>query len=216
LVNVKEKQEEIFRLNVAQLSIRKEKEVSVMVEQLTRNWWAVGLRGLFAILLGIMALVWPGITLEALIIVFGAYAIVDGIFAIAAAGTSASLGGRWGWMLFEGILSILAGIVAFVWPSITALALLWVISVYAFATGILEIAAAFQLGGGNGWLLGLGGALSIVFSILLVVWPASGLLSLVWLIGLYALFFGFMLIGLAYQLYRLHRATTQTGKGLMA
>src|SRR5690349_15342859 len=99
----------MFRPKLAELSIRK--EVNVMVEQLTRNWWAVGLRGLFAILLGIVAFVWPGITLEALIIVFGAYAIVDGVFAIVAAGASASLGGRWGWLLFEGMLSIVAGIV---------------------------------------------------------------------------------------------------------
>lgn len=185
-----------------------------MIEQLTRNWWAVGLRGLFAILLGIVAFVWPGITLEALVIVFGAYAIVDGVFAIVAAGASASLGGRWGWLLFEGMLSIIAGIMTFAWPGITALALLWLISVYAFATGILEIAAAFQLGGSNGWLLGLGGVLSIGFSILLVVWPASGLLSLVWLIGFYALFFGFMLVGLAYQLYKVHKGATETRKNL--
>lgn len=185
-----------------------------MIEQLTRNWWAVGLRGLFAILLGIVAFVWPGITLEALVIVFGAYAIVDGIFAIVAAGASASLGGRWGWLLFEGMLSIIAGIMTFAWPGITALALLWLISVYAFATGILEIAAAFQLGGSNGWLLGLGGVLSIVFSVLLVVWPASGLLSLVWLIGFYALFFGFMLVALAYQLYKLHREAVHVKKSV--
>lgn len=204
----------MFRPKQAELSIRK--EVNVMIEQLTRNWWAVGLRGLFAILLGIVAFVWPGITLEALVIVFGAYAIVDGIFAIVAAGASASLGGRWGWLLFEGMLSIIAGIMTFAWPGITALALLWLISVYAFATGILEIAAAFQLGGSNGWLLGLGGVLSIGFSILLVVWPASGLLSLVWLIGFYALFFGFMLVGLAYQLYKVHKGATETRKNLQS
>jgi uncharacterized membrane protein HdeD (DUF308 family) len=202
----------MFRRKMAELSIRK--EVNIMIEQLTGKWWAVGLRGLFAILLGIVAFVWPGLTIETLVIVFGAYAIVDGIFAIVAAGTSASLGGRWGGMLFEGILSIIAGIMAFVWPGITALALLWLIATYAFVTGLLEIAAAFQLAGSKGWLLGLSGALSIGFSILLVVWPASGLLSLAWLIGFYALSFGFTLVGLAYQLYKLHRDSEQTSKNL--
>lgn len=185
-----------------------------MIEQLTRNWWAVGLRGLLAVLLGIVAFIWPGITLEALVLVFGAYAIVDGIFAIVAAGTSASMGGRWGLMLFEGIMSIIAGFVAFAWPGITALALLFLIAAYASVTGIFEIAAAFQLRGSNGWLLGLTGVLSILFSILLVVWPASGLLSLVWLIGFYALFFGFMLIGLSVQLYIVHKDSGQTRKNM--
>lgn len=191
-----------------------------MLEQLTSKWWAVGLRGVLAIALGIIAFVWPGITLGALVLVFGAYAIVDGIFAIVAAGTSASLGGRWGWMLFEGIMSIIAGVVAFVWPGITALALLFVISGYAFVTGVLEIAAAFQFGSamgtGNAWLLGLSGVLSIGFGFLLVIWPGSGLLSLVWLIGFYALFFGFMMIGLSYQLHKLHNGVSQTHKSVTA
>jgi uncharacterized membrane protein HdeD (DUF308 family) len=191
-----------------------------MVEQLTRNWWAVGLRGLFAVVLGIIAFIWPGITLEALVYVFGAYAIVDGIFAIVAAGTSASLGGRWGWLLFSGILGIAAGIVTFVWPSITAVALLAVVAAYAFVTGILEIAAAFQysklMTTGNAWLLGLSGVFSIIFSILLVVWPNSGLLSLVWLIGFYALLYGFTLIGMAYQLYKLHSGASQVRSNMTA
>lgn len=186
-----------------------------MIEQLTRNWWAVGLRGVLAIVLGVVAFVWPSITLQALVIVFGAYAIVDGIFAIVAAGTTASWNRRWGWMLFEGILSIITGMIAFVWPDITALALLIVIAAYAFVTGIFEIAASFQIGGGNGWLLGMSGVLSIVFSLFLVVWPNSGLLSLVWLIGFYAIFFGILMIGLAYQLNKVHREAVQTRKNLM-
>jgi uncharacterized membrane protein HdeD (DUF308 family) len=176
-----------------------------MLEQLSRNWWAVGLRGLLAVLLAIAAFVWPGITLEALVYLFGAYAVFDGVFAIIAAGISISSGWRRAWLIFEAILSIIAGMVAFGWPGITALALLFLIAAYAFVTGILEIAAAFQIGEvrGSGWLLGLSGILSIAFGILLLVWPDSGLLSLVWLIGFYALFFGFMLLGLAYRLYRL-------------
>jgi uncharacterized membrane protein HdeD (DUF308 family) len=213
------KAKEIGRFYHSHLVIKK-KEVNIMLKQLTGNWWAVGLRGLLAVALGVIAFVWPGITLEALVYVFGAYAIVDGIFAIVTAGTSTSFGGRWGWMLLVGILGIIAGIVTFVWPGITALALLAVIAVYAFATGIFEIAAAFQFSNlmrtGNGWLLGLSGVFSIIFSILLIVWPNSGLLSLVWLVGFYALLYGFTLIGMAYQLYKLHSGTSQVRSSLTA
>lgn len=190
-----------------------------MVQEFSRNWWIVGLRGLFAILLGIAAFVSPGVTLEALIYVFGAYTIIDGIFTIIAAGFSVSKAGNRIWMLFEGVLSVIAGIIAFVFPGITALAMLYLIAAYAFITGILEIATAFQPGNptaGSSWLMALSGVLSITFGLLLVILPGSGLLSLIWLIGFYAFLFGFMLLGLAYQLYRLHSGNNRTRSSFTA
>lgn len=190
-----------------------------MLENITRNWWAVGLRGLFAILFGIGAFVWPGLTLEVLVFLFGFYSIADGVFGLMAAGSLTSSGRR-GWLIFEAIFSILIGIIALVWPAITALALLLLIASYAFVTGFLEIAAAVRSGrsrlAGNNLILGLSGVLSIVFGVLLVIWPASGLLSLVWLIGFYALFFGLMLTGMAYQLYKMYRNGPHQTRGRVA
>ena len=185
-----------------------------MLEQLTRNWWAVGLRGILAILLGISAFVWPGITLEALIYVFGAYAILDGGFALVTAGISAISGSRWVWMLFEGILSIITGLVALAWPGITALSMLLLIAAYAIITGIFELAVAFQFSRlqGNGWFFRLSGVFSIIFGFLLLVWPDSGLLTLVWLSGFYAIFFGIMLIELAFQFYHLHNQLVHSNR----
>jgi uncharacterized membrane protein HdeD (DUF308 family) len=184
-----------------------------MLSNLTRNWWLVGLRGLLAIVFGVMAFVWPGITLQALVFLFGFYAIFDGVLTIGYATTVGSLGGRWGWMLFEGILGVIAGIIAFVWPDTTALALLFIIAAYAFAIGCMEIAAAVQFNReiNQAWLLGLTGVMSIVFSVLLVVWPGSGLLSLVWLIGLYSILYGITLLVLGYHLNQLKGHLTTSG-----
>src|SRR4051794_31848061 len=126
-----------------------------MLQTLTRNWWAVGSRGIFSVLFGVGAFVWPGITLGALVLLFGFYAIADGIFSLISARRSSIAGGHWGWMVFEGILSIISGILAFGWPAITALVLLLLIAGYAIVTGITQLAAAFQMRNANGWLLGL-------------------------------------------------------------
>jgi uncharacterized membrane protein HdeD (DUF308 family) len=189
----------------------------MLINTLARNWWAIGLRGLVAILFGIVAWVWPGMTLAILVTLFGIYAIVDGILAITAALSRAGRN-QWGWLLFEGVLGILAGIIAFVWPGITALVLLYLIAAYALVIGIMEIVAAIELRNQitNEWFLALSGALSILFSILLVVWPESGLLSLIWLIGIYALIYGVSMLSLAYRLYRFHHRAGQTGGRLMA
>lgn len=189
-----------------------------MLGNINYNWWAIGLRGLFAILFGIGAFAWPGLTLEVLVFLFGFYSIADGVFGLIAAGSLASLGHR-GWLIFEAIFSVFSGILALVWPSITALALLLLIASYAFVTGILEIAAAVSPSrrrlASNSLPLILSGVLSIVFGLLLIIWPDNGLLTLVWLIGFYALLFGLMLIGMAYQLYKMHRdGPHQTGSRL--
>jgi uncharacterized membrane protein HdeD (DUF308 family) len=169
---------------------------------LSRNWWALALRGLAAILFGILAFAWPGITLFVLIVFFGAYMLVDGIFAIVAAVRAAGEEARWWLMLLEGILGVVVGLVTFFWPGLTALALLYLIAAWAIVTGIMEIAAAIRLRREmvGEWALILGGALSVLFGVLLVVIPArAGLLSLTWLIGAYAVVFGVLLVILAFR-----------------
>jgi uncharacterized membrane protein HdeD (DUF308 family) len=181
--------------------------------ELSRTWWILAVRGAVAVLFGVLALVWPEITLLALVLVFGAYAFVDGVFALIAAARGRELaGGSRGWLVLEGLLGIGAGIVAVAWPDITALVLLWVIAFWAVLTGVLEIVAAVRLRRvlDNEWLLVVAGALSIVFGLILVIWPGSGAIGLVWLIGIYAIVFGIVLIGLALRLRSLARRLEAT------
>src|SRR5689334_1932097 len=169
---------------------------------LTRNWWLVGLRGLLAIIFGLLAFIWPGLTLFALVLLFGAYALVDGIFAVGAA-ISRHAGGRHWWaVLIEGLAGILFGLLTFFWPGMTALILLYLIAFWGIVTGILEIAAAVRLRReiSNEWMLGLGGVLSLLFGVLLILFPGAGALAVVWLIGSYAIVFGITLLILAWQL----------------
>lgn len=169
---------------------------------LSRNWWAVAVRGVVAILFGLAALVWPDVTLAFLIALFGVYALLDGIFAIVAAFRAARRDLRWGPLAFEGVLGILAGLAAFVWPSLTALALLYLIAAWAIVTGLAEVIGAVQLrevGGGTLWLV-LAGVISIIFGVLLILFPSSGALAVLWVIGVYAIVFGILLLVLAWQL----------------
>jgi uncharacterized membrane protein HdeD (DUF308 family) len=170
-----------------------------LLSALSESWWALLLRGLLAVLFGLIALFLPGMTLTVLVLVFGAYALVDGVFAVVA-GIRGAGGHRWV-LIIEGVLGVLAGIVALLWPGITALVLLYVIAFWAIFTGIAEIAAAVALRRQieGEWALILGGVLSVIFGIILAVLPGVGLLSLVWLVGLYAILFGIALIVLAFR-----------------
>src|ERR687893_2151341 len=150
---------------------------------LSRNWWVLALRGLAAIVFGVLAFLWPSITLFVLVLLFGAYMFVDGIFAIVAAVGAAGREARWWLLLIEGVLGVLAGLVAAFWPGLTALALLYFIAAWAIVSGILEIVGAIRLRQEivGEWALGLSGALSVLFGVLLAVIPApAGLPSLVW------------------------------------
>lgn len=169
---------------------------------LARNWWALALRGLVAVIFGLVALLLPGITLAALIIVFGVYSIIDGVFGIVATVRAAERHERWIALLLSAILSIAAGIVAFVWPGLTALALLYVIAFWAIFTGVLQVVAAVQLRRvlENEWMLGIAGVLSVIFGVLLVIFPGAGILSILWLMGAYAIVFGVLTIVLAFRL----------------
>jgi uncharacterized membrane protein HdeD (DUF308 family) len=181
-----------------------------MLETLSRRWWAVALRGAAAILFGVLALVWPAMTVFALVIVFGAYVLVDGAFTLVAAfgdQDGARTRGSRAWLVARGVAGVLTGIIAAVWPGITALALLWVIALWAMVTGLFDIVAAFHLRKQirRERLLALSGGLSALFGVLLVVWPAAGVLTLVVLIGIAAITFGVTLLMLGLRLRRARR-----------
>jgi uncharacterized membrane protein HdeD (DUF308 family) len=167
-----------------------------------RNWWLLALRGVFAIIFGLIALFAPRIALLAFILVFAVYALVNGIIAVYTAIQERGSLSRWGWVLFEGILSIIAGIVAIVYPGLTALVLLYIVASWAIVTGILEIVAAFAIRGfaSREWMLALAGILSIIFGIILFIRPGAGLLSILWLVGIYAIVYGILFIVRAFQL----------------
>lgn len=174
----------------------------------TSSWWALVLRGLAAIAFGVLAFVWPQITLTALVFLWGAYALVDGAFAIAAGVKSHGENKRWWVLLLEGILGVAAGLVAFLVPGITALVLLILIAAWAMVTGAFEIAAAIQLRKyiKGEWLLALAGVASVLFGLALLSNPAAGALALVWLIGAYSIVFGVLLIVLGVRLHSLVRS----------
>jgi uncharacterized membrane protein HdeD (DUF308 family) len=172
--------------------------INTVAETRQHNWWLMLLRGVFAIIFGLIALLDPGIALLALIYVFAAYALIDGILTLFVAITERNRLPRWGWMVVEGIAGIIVGILAFAWPGLTALVLLFIIAAWAIVTGVLEIAAAFTTGS---WLFAIAGVLSIVFGIILYVHPGAGMLSLLWLLGIYAIIFGVVLIVHAFQLH---------------
>jgi uncharacterized membrane protein HdeD (DUF308 family) len=173
------------------------------MEQLARTWWLVLIRGIAAIIFGILALIWPGITLLVLVIFFGAYAIVDGVFSIFSAFRHGARSRAW--LIISGIFGILAGLVAFIWPGITSLALLYVIAFWAIFTGVAEIMDGIRLRKviENEWTLILAGALSVIFGILLLIWPGAGMLSLVWLIAIFAILYGIALVALSFRVKKM-------------
>ena len=175
-----------------------------MLQHFAENWRLHVLRGVLAIAFGVMALVWPQLTLGVLIILFGIYVILEGILALAVAARRRGRGSGW---LFgvEGVLGIAVGLCAFAWPGLTAVVLLVFIAVWAILTGVIELAAAIQLRRvvQGEWVLGLAGVLSILVGILLLANPSSGVLAVVWLIGIYAIVFGGLLTYLGFSLRRI-------------
>ncbi len=171
------------------------------LDSLTRNWWAVALRGLAGILFGIITFVSPGISLAALVLLYGAYAFADGVLSIVSAVRRRGAD-RWWLLLLQGIVGIGAGVVTLLWPGITALALLFVIAAWALVGGALQLAAAIRLRKviTGEWLLALGGVLSIALGVLLVLFPGPGALALVIWIGAYAFVFGILLVVLGFKL----------------
>ena len=174
-----------------------------MLHTLTANWWALAIRGLVAVLFGLLTLFLPGITLVTLVLLFGAYALVDGVFNVIAFFRVASH--QWA-LLIEGVVGIVAGVITFAMPAITAIALLYLIAFWAILTGIFEIVAGIRLRKtiANEWLLLVMGVLSLLFGLLILFAPGTGALAIVLWIGAYALVFGVFLLALAFRL-RGHR-----------
>ncbi len=185
-----------------------------LLDQLAKNWGWIALRGAAAVIFGILAFAWPGVTLVVLTLFFGAYAFLDGIFALIAA-----YKGREGrqavWpLVLVGLLGIAAGVATFLWPGMTALALLMFIAVWALLVGIFQIVAAIRLRKEieNEWLLGLSGALSVLFGLFMIANPGAGALTVVWIIAIYSIVFGLMLIALGFRLKKLaHRTERRVG-----
>lgn len=177
-----------------------------MFNLMTQNWWAMALRGLVAVLFGIAAFMLPGVMLWALVALFGAYALVDGIFALISAFRREVRrevrGERWGPLLFEGVIGILIGVLTFIWPKLTAMGLVYMIAFWAILTGALEVMTAVRLRHAirGEWLMALIGILSMVFGLLLAMFPLAGALSLMWLIGAYAIAAGVLMIALGFKL----------------
>jgi uncharacterized membrane protein HdeD (DUF308 family) len=167
----------------------------------TGHWWALALRGVVAILFGLAALLRPGIALEALILLFGAYVLVDGVFSIVGVFGGARGGApRW-LLLLEGVAGIVAGLIAFVFPVLTAFTLYLLIIAWALVTGVAEISTAIRLRREieGEWAMILSGAISILFAVVLLVSGTIGIFTLVWVIGVYAVVFGILLLITAFQ-----------------
>jgi uncharacterized membrane protein HdeD (DUF308 family) len=170
-----------------------------MLQLLARRWWALALRGVIAVLFGLLTFFIPGITLISLVLLFGFYAILDGIFDIVSA--MKAPGHHWP-LLVEGIVGIVAGLVTFMWPAITAMVLVYLIAFWAILTGLLEIVAGIRLREviANEMLLILMGVISTLFGIFIIIFPGAGALAIIIWIGAYALVFGIILIALAFRL----------------
>jgi uncharacterized membrane protein HdeD (DUF308 family) len=170
------------------------------VRTLAAHWWVLLLRGLIAILFGICAYVWSGPTLAVVVLLFGAYALVDGIFSVVA-----GIRGKWGALIFLGILGIAAGLITLFYPGITATALVWVIAFWAILIGIMQISAAIRLRKEvqGEWLWILSGILCVVLGVLLIARPGVGAVSILWTIAAFAIVWGILLCILAFKVKKM-------------
>ena len=171
-----------------------------MAIALAHNWWTLVLRGLAAILFGILAYIWPGITFTVLVLFFGAYALWDGVFALI--GAFRTEGDRRWSLVLGGLVGIAAGLVTFFWTGAATIAILSIIAAWAIVTGVFEIVSAIRLREEieGEWLLLLSGLLSVLFGIALVIWPVAGLVAVTWMIGAYSILFGVLLTMLGFRL----------------
>jgi len=173
-----------------------------LLQTLGRNWWLVLLRGIAAIVFGLLAWAWPGVTLVTLVLFWGAYALVDGVAALIG-GWNTKDGGKPMWtVVLVGLVGIAAGIFTFLQPGVTAIALLILIAVWAIVQGVLEISAAIRLRKEiqNEWLLILCGLLSVAFGVLMILNPGAGAIAVLWLIGAFAVAYGVLLVILSFKL----------------
>ncbi|MCB1485744.1 MAG: HdeD family acid-resistance protein [Hyphomicrobiaceae bacterium] len=171
------------------------------LDALARNWWLILLRGILAIIFGVLTFIWPGLTLFTLVIFYGAFALLDGIFALVAAVTKGAPAPRW-WLAIVGLLGIGAGVVTLMWPGITGLVLLYFIAGWAIASGIFEIIGAIRLRKeiDDEWMLIASGVLAVIFGLLILAFPGAGALGLAFAIGGFAVVYGGLLVAFALRL----------------
>ncbi len=173
-----------------------------MLQTVARHWWILLLRGVLAVILGILALAVPGVTALALALLFGAYALIDGIFAVVASIRMTHTDAKWGWLLAEGVLGVLFGIAALAFPGITLLLLVYIVAAWAIVTGITAISTAWRVRKmiAGEWLWMLVGALSIAFGIVVAFEPGAGVFAVVYTFAFYAILTGVTFIGLSFRL----------------
>ncbi|QOG23462.1 HdeD family acid-resistance protein [Bradyrhizobium sp. SEMIA] len=185
---------------------------------LARNWWLFNLRGIFGVLFGLTALLFPGPTMLSLVILFSAYMLFDGVAGIISAVRAMRRRDQWGFLIFEGLLNIAVGVVALLWPDLTVVAFVLLVAAWAIISGGLMMAAGFRLNISHGrWWLVVGGLCSLIYGALLIAMPLIGAVVLTWWMGAYALVFGISLIILSFQLRSRHRhAVTPSTAGTPA
>jgi uncharacterized membrane protein HdeD (DUF308 family) len=176
---------------------------------ITRNWWLLLLRGIVSILFGILAFAWPASTFVALALLFGAYALADGVLCLVAAVNGSDRSTPAWWLVLVGLLGIAAGIIAFLWPVKTAFALVIMIGAWALTIGIFEIIGAIRLRDeidDEWWLIGAG-VLSVLFGLAVLLAPGAGALAMIWGIGAYAILAGILMVAFSFRLRGLHQRT---------
>jgi uncharacterized membrane protein HdeD (DUF308 family) len=187
-----------------------------MEDVLERSWWWLLLMGLVAVAFGVVVFLWPGISLWSFVVLFGLFAIAWGFFAVFASIETRKQYERWWGLLLGGLVSIIVGVIALVWPGITALVVLYLIAAWFVATGIMQVSGAIALRKKimrekirRGWLIVLGGTVSVILGILLFIWPAAGALAILWLIATFAIIIGVLVIIRAFQVRRERKAIGQ-------
>jgi uncharacterized membrane protein HdeD (DUF308 family) len=173
---------------------------------LTANyWWTITLRGLIAVLFGIATLAWPEIAIQTMVVLFGTFALLDGIVNLSLAVRTSKVYGRWWELSVQGLVGVGVGFMSFVWPAVTAVALIYIVAFWAVAVGLLEMAASIRLGDGVGgrWLLSTSGLWSALFGIFLFVCPIAALHGLIWLLGAIAIVSGSVLVFFGLKLRRI-------------
>ncbi len=172
-----------------------------MLDDLARNWWLVLLRGIGAIIFGLLTIMWPGLSLLTLVVLFGAFTLFDGGLAIGAAIIGGAPQPRW-WLALVGVLGVAAGAVTLMWPGITGFILLLFIAGWAIAAGVFEIVGALRLRKeieGEWWLVATG-ILSVLFGALILLFPGAGALGIAFAIGWFAILYGALLVGFSWRL----------------
>jgi uncharacterized membrane protein HdeD (DUF308 family) len=179
--------------------------MDTVVRTLHQNWWLVLLQGVLSVVLGVLALAKPGVTLGALILLWGLFALLNGVIEVFSAIGAAGRHQSWGWQLAGGLVGILAGLVILRWPGLSALFVLYLVAIWAIMMGIVRLVGAIadheMLP--HAWLVALAGVVSVLFGIAMFAWPAAGLLTLVYLVGFYAIVYGVITGVMAFRLHSL-------------